>query len=250
MTFDARRAAELLIAARRDVSQTTLPKPPPASASDAYAVQKIVAETFGPARGWKVGAKARSETPKTSPLFADIVRPAPAEWPAASLHMIGIEAELAFRLGRDIPVSDAPVAPGEVWNAIASVHAAIEIVDTRVADWKNVDPLWLIADNQMNGGFVFAPDGVAIAAGSYADAAAKLTIDDAVAVERRGGNPAGDPRWLVEWCVDHVVRQRGGLTAGDFITTGSYTGMIFVPPGTRVTADFAGIGTVSVGFPV
>ena len=102
MTFDAQRAADLLIAARRDFRQAALPAPAPADTTEAYAVQKIVAAACGPAAGWKVGAKSTNETPNTSPLFRPIVRQSPCHWPANELHMIGIEAELAFRLGRGL----------------------------------------------------------------------------------------------------------------------------------------------------
>jgi 2-keto-4-pentenoate hydratase len=248
VTFDAQRAADLLIAARRDFRQVALPAPAPANTAEAYAVQKIVAAACGTAAGWKVGAKSTGETPNTSPLFSPLVRQSPCQWSANELHMIGIEAELAFRLGRDVTSRNTVMTADEVWNSITSVHAAIEVVDTRIADWKNVDRLWLLADNQANGGFVFSPSGKSLSGGSYADAEVRLTINDKIAVEARGGNPAGDPRWLVEWCVDHVARERGGLRAGDFITTGSYTGMIFVEPGATVSADFPTIGRADVTF--
>jgi 2-keto-4-pentenoate hydratase len=70
----------------------------------------------------------------------------------------------------------------------------------------------------------------------------RLIIDGRVAVEQKGGNTAGDPRRLLHWLIDHAVRRRGGLRAGTMITTGSYTGMIFVDKGARVEAEFEGVG--------
>ncbi len=248
MTFDVERAAALLIEARSAFRQVTPFQPGPATPNDAYAVQDAVGSCIGRVDGWKVGAKAPGDTPNAAPLFADLMIPSRAEWSSSKLHMIGIEAELGFRLGRDIATRSEVVSRDEVWASIASVHAAIEVVDTRLADWKNADRLWVLADNQSNGGFVFDPQGAQPRDASFADVPVRLIVDGLTIADRRGGNPAGDPRWLVEWLVDHCVRYRGGMRAGMFVTTGSYTGMEFVEPGTSVQAVFDGIGTAEVRF--
>jgi 2-keto-4-pentenoate hydratase len=61
-------------------------------------------------------------------------------------------------------------------------------------------------------------------------------------VEQRGGNTGGDPRRLLRWMIEHAARRRGGLEAGAMMTTGSYTGMIFVEAGARVEARSRGWG--------
>jgi 2-keto-4-pentenoate hydratase len=211
-------------------------------------VQDAVAQRLGPIEAWKVGAKAPGQIPNAAPILAGLVRPSPADWPGASLHMIGIEAELAFRLGRDVPPRDGPLKRDEIWAAVESVHAAVEIVDTRLTGWKNADRLWVLADNQSNGGLVYDPEGVPLQGIPLADAPVRLAIDGRTVVEGRGGNPADDPSWLVEWLVEHCARHRGGLRAGMLITTGSCTGMPFVAPGASVEAVFAGIGSVVLRF--
>ena len=244
MNFDVERAASVLVAARQQHRQVEPFQPGPARTEDAYAVQDAVARRLGPLAGWKVGAKAPGETPNAAPLLAGLVRPSPADWPSSSLHMIGIEAELAFRLGQDVEARTEPMDRHEIWDSIATVHASIEIVDTRLADWREADRLWVLADNQSNGGFVHAPEGVPFRNASFLDVPVRLVINERTVVDGRGGNPAGDPRWLLEWLVDHCARHRGGLRAGMFVTTGSYTGMPFVEPGASVEATFEGIGTV------
>jgi 2-keto-4-pentenoate hydratase len=247
MTFDVERAASLLASARRAHVQVEPPSPGPADVQDAYAVQDAVARQLGPIGGWKVGAKTPVETPSAAPLLADLVRTSPVIWPSSSLHMIGIEAEIAFRLGRDIEIDAAQLAPEDIWASIASVHAAIEIVDTRLANWARAERLWLLADNQSNGGFVYDP-AECRPDQSFADAPYRLTIDGRIAAQGRGGNPAGDPGRLVEWLVNHCVQRRAGIRAGAFVTTGSCTGMLFVEPGATVRAEFGGIGSVEVRF--
>ena len=248
MSFDVEQAAALLVAARQQHRQIEPFTPGPARAEEAYAVQDAVARRLGPIAAWKVGAKAPGQVPNAAPILASLVRPSPADWPSSSLHMIGIEAELAFRLGRDVAPRQGPIDRDEIWAAIESVHAAIEIVDTRLAGWREADRLWLLADNQSNGGFVYDPGGVPRAGRSLAEAPVRLVIDGRTVVEGRGGNPAGDPCWLLEWLVDHAVQHRDGLRAGMFVTTGSCTGMPFVQPGASVEAVFDGIGCATVRF--
>jgi 2-keto-4-pentenoate hydratase len=248
MRFDVEQATSLLVEGHRQRRQVQTSWPGPSGSEEAYAVQAAVARRLGSIGGWKVGAKSSGEIPNAAPMLAELIRPSPVEWPKDTLHMRGVEAEIAFHIGRDIGPRTEPLGEDEIFAAVDSVHVAIEVVDTRLADWKNADRLWVLADNQSNGGFVYDPAGVPWRGQDFTDAAVRLTIDGQTAVEGRGGNPAGDPRWLLVWLVNHCVRHRGGLTAGTFVTTGSYTGMIFVDPGATVEAEFSGLGRAVVRF--
>jgi 2-keto-4-pentenoate hydratase len=246
--FDVNQAASLLVEARLQGRQVRVFQPGPADPEQAYAVQDAVAGRLGPVGGWKVGAKAPDATPNAAPILASLMKPAPASWPPGMLHMRGVEAEVAFRIARDLEPQGQRLAEQDVYGSIRSVHVAIEIVDTRLCDWRNVDRLWILADNQSNGGFVFDPVGMPWRGNDFSDVPVRLAVDGRVVVEGRGGNPAGDPQWLLVWLVNHCVQCRGGLRAGTIVTTGSYTGMIFVEPGATVEAEFSGLGSASVHF--
>lgn len=249
MPFDIAAAADLLIEAHRQGRRIAVPDTCPETAAEAFAVQDRVAQALGGVAGWKVGAKTPNDQPMAAPILAGLVRPGPAEWPASGLHMIGVEAEIAFRIGRDIPAGGAPLTLDDMRAAVSSVHAAIEVVDTRLVGWPEVPLLWAVADNQTNGGFVYDPDGVPWADQDFGHAPVRLTIDGKVVVDARGGNGAGEPIWLLAWLVEHARTTRGGLESGTMITTGSCTGMIFVEPGAVVAAEFPGIGRTEVRFP-
>jgi 2-keto-4-pentenoate hydratase len=242
LAFDVEAAADLLVAARRERRLLDVRRPGPRTAEDAYRVQDEVSRRLGPIGGWKVGAKTPDAMPTAAPLPAGLVRESPQDWPAAAFAMIGIEAEIAFRMRDAIGPRSGPVAPEEVYERVASVHAAIEIVDTRLADWREADRLWVLADSQSNGGFVYEPTGITWAQQDFTEAQVRL------AVEQRGGNPAGDPRWLLVWLANHCATLRGGLAAGAVVTTGSYTGMVFVEPGAEVEASFDGLGAARIRF--
>jgi len=129
-------AARQLIAARGGQPIGELPPGcRPQSDADAYQIQEAVTRQLGEAvGGWKVGAASPTTAAFCAPIFARMIRPSPASLSATELRLIGIEAEIAFRLGRDLPARAAPYDRAEV-TAGASLHPAIEVVDLRYADF-------------------------------------------------------------------------------------------------------------------
>lgn len=245
--FDAERLAGQLADARMRGTQIAVDDPP-RRVDDAYAVQDAVARRVGEIGGWKVGAKTPSAEPTCAPMFRPLIRRSPATLAAAGFRMIGIEAEIAFRVARDVAAGRQPLSAEAVYDIIGAAHPAIEVVDTRIADWRTADPLALLADNQMNGGFVVGDAIQDWRAIDLANAAVRLSIDGKTVVDAVGGNSGGDPRRLLVWLVNHCRERRGGLTADAIVTTGSFTGMTFVEPGARAEAYFPQIGRASVEF--
>ena len=243
-------AAELLLAARNGGRPpAALPEDVrPRTLGDAYAIQDAVAARLGAIGGWKVGAKSASAEPTCAPLPASLILRSPQHFAAGRFARNGVEAELAFTLSRDLPPRPEPYRAADLAAAVASVHAAIEIVDSRFADLDAVDALSVLADFQSNGALVVGK-GVALPQ-AFESSAQEVTLDiDGVrVVQDRGSNPAGDVFRLLAWLANHAVARTGGLRSGDIVTTGSWTGLRFVASGTRVEAAFAHIGGVDVGF--
>jgi 2-keto-4-pentenoate hydratase len=75
-----------------------------------------------------------------------------------------------------------------------------------------------------------------------------LLIDGKLEVEQKGGLGAVDPVRPLAWMIDHAVRRRGGIRRGQAITTGSWTGLRYYPPGTRARGAFGGLGAVEASF--
>jgi 2-keto-4-pentenoate hydratase len=246
----AARAATLLVEARR--SGEGLAELPtdcrPGSANEAYAIQDAVAQRLGAIEGWKTGAPGPDAEPAYAPIFTVIA--APGRFPAATQRLFGIEAELAFRLARDLPKRDRPYTRDEAVAAVAGMHPAIELVDTRFADFAAVDALSKVADNQSNGALIHGP---AVAGWQSLDLdlarpPITVTIDGKVAA-RTTGNSGGDPLRLLTALANHCTGRTGGLREGDMITTGSITGLVFAKPGSVVVGDFGRLGTVRLEFP-
>lgn len=237
--------ADRLIAARRTglhvgpVAADLLP----ATDADAYAIQEAVARGLGArVAGWKVGAASPEAEPSCAPLFADLVQASPARFPAGAADFRGVEAELACRIGRDLPARGGPYADDEVWAAIESFHVAIEILATRYADRRSQPGPAILADNISNGGFCYGPPVADWQRIDFRRQTAQLLIDGDVAAEAVGGNTAGHPGRLLTWLANHCAARGRPLAAGQIVTTGSHTGLVIAPPGSRVTARFAGLG--------
>ncbi|HEV2551981.1 MAG TPA: fumarylacetoacetate hydrolase family protein [Stellaceae bacterium] len=214
----------------------------PASEEEAYAVQAAVVAALGAVGGWKVGASSPTAEPSAAPLLAAGTRPSPARWELPAGVSVGIEGELAFRFARALPPRGQAYGEDEVWDAIDTLHPAIELVQSRFADPQAADKLALLADNLANYGFcrgAAVPDWRQI---DFLRQPVSLDVDGAERVRAIGGNAAGHPRRLLAWLANHCARRGRGLAAGDIVTTGTHTGLITLPAPANVVVHFAGVG--------
>lgn len=248
-----RQAAEMLVAARRE--RRRLDGFPaalkPASEAAAFAIQDAVMALLGERPGgWKV-ATPPGGAATCAPMFASLVHASPLRIAASEVPLLGVEAEIALRLGHDLPPRATPYARADVEAAIDGACAAIEIVDTRLfkgRDFLKADPLDKLADNVGNGGFVY---GAPVAAWRRLDLTAlrvRLELGGKLLVDKVGGCPSGDPVDAVVWLANHLTGRCGGLKAGQIVTTGSCVGMPFAKPGDVARTSFEGLGEAEVTF--
>jgi len=152
------------------------------------------------------------------------------------------EAEIAFILGADLPDADTSVE--QVAAAVASVHAAIEIVDSRIADWK-ISFADTVADNGSSAFFVLADTGLPLAGLDLEGAAMEMRVNDAVASTGVGAAALGNPLNAAAWLAQTLAARGEPLKAGDVLLAGALGPMVALAPGDHVVADIAGIGTCS-----
>jgi len=247
MAFDISYAVQSLLEARRSGIQVA----PPFALPDrdaVYAIQDGVATATGPVAGWKVGARTPTAEPNPAPLLVGALVTSPARFDGAAMHMIGVEIEISFHIVRDIAARETTVGREEALAAVGDAFVGMEVVDTRLANFQQLDPEWLLADNQMNHALVVG-DSIKDWKGlDWPNLAVKLVIDGETIIEQKGGLGAVDPVRPLAWMIDHAVRRRGGLAKGQAITTGSWTGLRYFPPGTRARGEFAGLGAVEASF--
>jgi 2-keto-4-pentenoate hydratase len=222
----------------------------PRSTEAAYAAQSTLvaqlAPVFGPIVGWKVGAPSPTAEPAAAPLLADLVQHSPARFGGARLRLFGIEAEVAFRFGVALSPRSEPYGETEVSAAIASLHPAIELVETRFATWEGPPALAKLADLGSNGGFCFGAGSTEWGSRDLAKPTVTLDIDGQRVAERVGGNTAGHPMRTLVWLANHAGRLGRGILAGDIVTTGSHTGLVFAGRGSRIVARVASLGEANL----
>ena len=238
--LDARRTSRFL---------TDLPTNlQPQSLDAAYAIQDRMMTTIGDVGGWKIGAPS----PDATPMYA----PMPREWIAASGTMLsgerwryrGIEAEIAFLVGSDLPLRAQPYTREETLAAMASCHPAIEVLESAFVDPSHAAPLAKNADLQVHGAFVYGPPAPNWPSIDFSKEHVLLVIDSVIRVERTGSNTAGDLLRLLPWLANEGAARTGGLRKGQWITTGSWTGNSLASPGSVVEVCFDTAGRVDLRF--
>ena len=125
-----------LLEARRSGVQVEPPFALPDRAA-VYAIQDGVAAATGPVAGWKVGARTPTAEPNPAPLLAGALVKSPARFDGKAMHMIGVEIEISFHIVRDIAARSEPVGREEALAAVGDAFVGMEVVDTRLADFKS-----------------------------------------------------------------------------------------------------------------
>ena len=243
-------AANLLLDARR--TGTPIEDLPeelrPADMAGVYAVQDLVAAAYGPIGGWKIGAP----TPEATPMFA----PMPLAWIAESGSVLGgdrwryrgLEAEIAFLIGEDLPPRETPYTREEAVAAMASCHPVIEVLEAAFIDPAKAARFSSLADLQMHGGFIYGPAYADWKSVNFTTEHVTLTVDGIVRVERTGSNTSGDLVKLLPWLANEGAARTGGLRKGQWITTGSWTGNTLASAGSPVEVTFSTMGSVNLRF--
>ena len=248
------RAAESLLEARRTGARLdNLPEgTAPADAAAAYAVQDLITaelrSELGGTGGWKVGSKGTTDQPLCAPMPSGLFQASPGSLKGADFKTRIIEAEVAFHIATDLPPLDRAYELEDLIDAIDFIVPAIEVVESRYANFRALDRMSVLADSLSNGGFIHGEPVRDWRGLDLVNTTASLVVDGAVTLETRGGNPAGDLMRLVVWLANHVAGRSGGLRAGDFVTTGSFIGMQPVGPSADVEIRLTGIGNARVRF--
>jgi 2-keto-4-pentenoate hydratase len=243
-------AANLLLDARRTHAPIAdlPPELQPTSLEEVGRVHEEMILAYGEIGGWKIGAGTLDATPFFAPM--------PRAWMAANGAILSgpsfryrvLEAEIAFLLGQDLRPRATPYTRDEVVAAIASCHPIIEELESGLTDPKAANPLSALADLQMHGGFIYGPAYADWKSIDFSKESVTLSIDGVVQVERTGSNTSGDLMRLLPYLANEGAARTGGLKAGQWITTGSWTGNTPALPGSRAEASFSHAGRVSLRF--
>ena len=234
--------------------------PAPTAVAEGYAVQGAVhavleAAGFGPRVGHKIGcttavmqAYLGIPHPCAGEVFATTVHERTADLPLSGFHRVGVECEIAARLGRDLPARSRGHDRESVAEAVDSLMAGIELVDDRYADYASLPAPVLIADDFFNAGVVLGtavPDWRGL---DLATIEGVMTIDGVEAGRGRGADILGHPLSALAWLADHRAALGAPLAAGEFVMLGSVVKTVWIEAPALVAIRFEGLGEASVRF--
>jgi len=202
----------------------------PNTPEEGYAVQAALLHRMGneEIKGWKIAATAI------------------AGRPFGKNRMAVAEAEFAFTLGRDLPPKKSEYSSSEIAQSIQSVHAGLEIPDSRFKDFTLPGTGGLIADNACAWKFVMGEStGEKFDAANLADHPTSLIINGKTVTSGTGRDALGGPLSALVW-ISNTLSQMGiGMKAGQFVTTG-VTGLPSpISQGDIVCADLGRYGSAS-----
>jgi 2-keto-4-pentenoate hydratase len=156
-----------------------------------------------------------------------------------------VEVEVGFILADDLP--GAGCTEDDVLAATAAFAPSIELIDTRIKDWK-IKLCDTIADNASSAGWVLGEARVSPKDVDIRNIDAVLTNNGEVVAKGRSDAVLGNPVTAVAWLARKVEGFGVRLKAGDIVLPGSCTRAIDAPPGSNFVADFAGLGSVRLTF--
>lgn len=228
----------------------------PGNRAEGYAVQAAI-ERYSTTHlfGWKIAATSEAGQkhinvggPMAGRILAETLI---ADGGTASMQgnkMAVAEPEFAFRMRVDLPARSTPYSVSQVLDAVDTLHPAIEIPDSRFADFVSAGEAQLIADNACAHLFV-------LGSATSADWRAMDLIEHRPVIAMRGENfvghgrnVLGDPRVALTWLANELRQLGINLKAGRVVTTGTCHPPLPIKAGDFCAMDFGVLGKVSVGF--
>jgi 2-keto-4-pentenoate hydratase len=223
--------------------------------ADAYAVQReyvLLQQTpsGSSSAGYKVGLTSQKmqrmcgiDSPVSGVILSHKIWDTAAQLKASQFVRVGLEFEIAVRIGRDLRRAGDRLSAVDVARAVDAVGAAIELVDDRGCDYATLEALSLVADNSWNAGIVCGafehewPDLAALEG---------IVLANGVEIGRGfGADVLGHPFMSLAWLANHLADNDTCLRAGDIVMTGSLIKTQFPAETTQYQFTIEGLGQVS-----
>jgi 2-keto-4-pentenoate hydratase len=225
---------------------------------DAYRIQDalhrlLAASGRGEITGWKIALTSKAmqqmtgvDQPAAGAIFSATVLATPARIDLGAYHHLGVEFEVAVRLGDDLPVSGGPWTRESVAARVSACMAAFELVEDGEADYKALEAFTLVAQNTWNGGVVLGSPVTAWRAVDLVGGATRCWINDQPAGQGKIGDALGHPFEAVAWLANLLNGRGRMLSRGMIVMTGSSITTKFPAAGDRVRFAIDGLGEVAL----
>ncbi|MDB1089741.1 fumarylacetoacetate hydrolase family protein [Streptomyces sp. ACA25] len=221
---------------------------------DGYAIQRKLVGMLTAAGDSVVGYKAGLtsapmqrmfgvSTPDYGPVLGSTVYMSGATVSAHTFIAPKVEAEIVFRLGS--PLKGPGVTMAAARAAIAEVMAGLEIVDSRIENWR-ISLADTIADLASNGAVVLAPPVVLAEDCAHRLTGMAFSRNGDLVATGAGAAALGDPVAVVAWLANVLGEHGVTLDAGQLIMTGALHAAVPMGPGDTFVAEFDRLGTVTL----
>jgi 2-keto-4-pentenoate hydratase len=181
------------------------------------------------------------DQPDYGTLLDEMVLPSGSAVRANGLIAPRVEAEIAVRMGAAVGGPD--VSADEVLAAVAAVVPALEIIDSRIVDWK-ISLVDTIADNASSALAIVGPDLPLSGVPDLADLSVAVYEDDAVVGQGTGAALLGHPAKSLCWLARALGRMGDALRPGDLVLLGAVHASVPLRAGHRYRAVYAPEGSV------
>jgi 2-keto-4-pentenoate hydratase len=225
---------------------------------DAYLVQdalhRLMADAGrGEIAGWKIALTSKAmqqmtgvDQPAAGAIFSTVVHPSPARLGLAAYHHLGVEFEVAVRLGDGLPASGGPWTRASVADRIAACLPAFELIEDGDADYTTLDAFTLVAQNTWNGGVVLGAPVTAWRGVDLETAVTRCWLNEQPAGQGKTGDALGHPFEAVAWLANLLNRRGRALDRDMIVLTGSSITTKFPAPGDRVRFAIDGLGEAAL----
>lgn len=226
------------------------------TSAHAYAIQerlvrdrRAAGETL---EGWKVGLTSTAmqqalgvDQPDYGAILSGWVVPDDTELSLDMFIAPRVEAEVCFHLAR--PLRGPNVTVQDVLAATESVSPAIEVIDSRIRDWR-LTLVDTIADMASSARIVVGPSRVPPADLDLRAVRVVMERDGEPVAEGVGAACLGDPAAAVAWTANTLGPLGVTLEAGQIVMSGALHAAPFVRAPGIYRARFEGLGDIRVRF--
>ena len=227
-----------------------------ATVDQAYAIQdintqralnngrRIVGKKIG-LTSFAVQQQLGVDSPDFGMLFADMAYEDGQSIAFSKLIQPKVEAEIALVLKSDLVKEQHTIE--DIIVATDYAVAAIEIVDSRIENWK-ISLLDTVADNASSAAFVLGQNKVQLTDIDLVNCLMQMTCSGEVVSQGVGKACLDNPLNAAVWLADEMVRRDRPLKAGDIVLTGALGSMVAVQAGAAYQVEIEGLGSVTAAF--
>lgn len=235
----------------------------PADAQESMAIQDAVHELltangYGCVVGTKIGCTTKVMQdylgvphPCAGAIFDTTIRHGAGKFDFDTFLHVGVECEIAVKLGSDIPAEAAPHSIESVSDAVSAFYPAIEVVDDRYVDFVAREPGWRtwLADDFFGAGSVLGEPVTGWRSLDLAGLHGSMRINNVEVGQGHGRDIInGHPLEALVWLANAEAERGRNLPADWIVMLGSIVQTKWVAKGDVVAVEIDGLGKVSAHF--